>query len=197
MAESDAIDAVYIASPNALHFSQTQLFLSHKIHVICEKPLASNLAEVDAAIACARENQVVLFEAFKTACLPNFHLLRQALPKVGKLRKVFFNDRQYSSRYQRYLDGENPNTFNPSFSNGSIMDIGFYCLASAVALFGEAEKACRQPPVSLASGVDAHGVVVMDYGDFSVTLQHSKVSDSVLASEIQGEAGSLVIEKLV
>ncbi len=55
MAESDAIDAVYIASPNALHFSQTQLFLSHKIHVICEKPLASNLAEVDAAIACARK----------------------------------------------------------------------------------------------------------------------------------------------
>lgn len=89
MAESDAIDAVYIASPNSLHFSQTQLFLSHKINVICEKPLASNLAEVDAAIACARENQVVLFEAFKTACLPNFHLLRQALPKVGKLRKVF------------------------------------------------------------------------------------------------------------
>ena len=168
MAESDAIDAVYIASPNSLHFSQTQLFLSHKIHVICEKPLASNLAEVDAAIACARENQVVLFEAFKTASLPNFHLLRQALPKVGKLRKVFFNYCQYSSRYQRYLDGENPNTFNPAFSNGSIMDIGFYCLASAV----------------------------MDYGDFSVTLQHSKVSDSVLASEIQGEAGSLVIEKL-
>ncbi len=43
MAESDAIDAVYIASPNSLHFSQTQLFLSHKIHVICEKPLASSI----------------------------------------------------------------------------------------------------------------------------------------------------------
>ena len=173
MAESDAIDAVYIASPNALHFSQTQLFLSHKIHVICEKPLASNLAEVDAAIACARENQVVLFEAFKTACLPNFHLLRQALPKVGKLRKVFFNYCQYSSRYQRYLDGENPNTFNPSFSNGSIMDIGFYCLASAVALFGE-PKSVQATASLLASGVDAHGVVVMDYGDFSVTLQDRK-----------------------
>lgn len=178
MAESDAIDAVYIASPNSLHFSQTQLFLSHKIHVICEKPLASNLAEVDAAIACARENQVVLFEAFKTAYLPNFHLLRQALPKVGKLRKVFFNYCQYSSRYQRYLDGENPNTFNPAFSNGSIMDIGFYCLASAVALFGE-PKSVQATASLLASGVDAHGMVVMDYGDFSVTLQHSKVSDSV------------------
>ncbi|MBE8054542.1 gfo/Idh/MocA family oxidoreductase, partial [Escherichia coli] len=107
----------------------------------------------------------------------------------------FFNYCQYSSRYQRYLDGENPNTFNPSFSNGSIMDIGFYCLASAVALFGE-PKSVQATASLLASGVDAHGVVVMDYGDFSVTLQHSKVSDSVLASEIQGEAGSLVIEKL-
>lgn len=89
MAKSDAIDAVYIASPNALHFSQTQLFLSHKIHVICEKPLASNLAEVDAAIACARENQVVLFEAFKTASLPNFHLLRRYCRKLANCVKSF------------------------------------------------------------------------------------------------------------
>lgn len=195
MAKSDAIDAVYIASPNSLHFPQTRLFLSHKKHVICEKPLASNLQEVEAAIACARENQVVLFEAFKTASLPNFVLLKQSLTKVGKVRKAFINYCQYSSRYQRYLDGENPNTFNPAFSNGSIMDIGFYCLASAVALWGEPHSV--QATASLLdSGVDAHGVVVMDYGDFSVTLQHSKVSDSVLPSEIQGEAGSLVVEKI-
>lgn len=137
LAQSDAIDAVYIASPNSLHFPQTQLFLSHKKHVICEKPLASNLREVEDAIRIARENQVVLFEAFKTASLPNFLLLQQSLGKVGKLHKAFINYCQYSSRYQRYLDGENPNTFNPAFSNGSIMDIGFYCLASAVALWGE------------------------------------------------------------
>lgn len=194
MAESDAIDAVYIASPNALHFSQTQLFLSHKIHVICEKPLASNLAEVDAAIACARENQVVLFEAFKTACLPNFHLLRRALPKVGKLRKVFFNYCQYSSRYQRYRTVKIP---TPLIRHSLTVQlwISAFTAASAVALFGE-PKSVQATASLLASGVDAHGVVVMDYGDFSVTLQHSKVSDSVPASEIQGEAGSLVIEKL-
>ncbi|SQA97699.1 1,5-anhydro-D-fructose reductase [Cedecea neteri] len=57
LAKSDVIDAVYIASPNSLHGPQSLLFLSHKKHVICEKPLASNLAEVEAAIACARENQ--------------------------------------------------------------------------------------------------------------------------------------------
>ncbi|WP_312985512.1 Gfo/Idh/MocA family oxidoreductase [Atlantibacter sp.] len=195
LAQSDDIDAVYIASPNSLHFSQSCLFLSHKKHVICEKPLASNLREVEAAIAIARENQVVFFEAFKTASLPNFIALSQALPKVGKLRKALLNYCQYSSRYQRYLDGENPNTFNPAYSNGSIMDIGFYCLASAVALWGEPASVTASASL-LDSGVDAHGTVVMHYGDADVTLLHSKVSDSGLHSEIQGEAGTLVIEKI-
>lgn len=195
MAKSDVIDAVYIASPNSLHGPQSLLFLSHKKHVICEKPLASNLAEVEAAIACARENQVVLFEAFKTASLPNFIALQQALPKVGQIRKVLLNYCQYSSRYQRYLDGENPNTFNPAFSNGSIMDIGFYVLASAAALWGEPHSVHATASL-LDSGVDAHGTVQLNYGDFDVTLMHSKVSDSTIPSEIQGEAGSLVIEKI-
>ncbi|MGS9121284.1 gfo/Idh/MocA family oxidoreductase, partial [Salmonella enterica subsp. enterica serovar Infantis] len=74
-------------------------------------------------------------------------------------------------------------------------DIGYYCLASAIALWGE-PRSVQASANLLESGVDAHGVVVMDYGYFSVTLQHSKVSDSVLASEIQVERGSLVIEKL-
>lgn len=36
LAQSDGIDAVYIASPNSLHYQQSLLFLSHKKHVICE-----------------------------------------------------------------------------------------------------------------------------------------------------------------
>ena len=163
--------------------------------MICEKPLASNLREVEDAIRIAHENQVVLFEAFKTASLPNFLLLQQSLGKAGKLHKAFFNYCQYSSRYQRYLDGENPNTFNPAFSNGSIMDIGFYCLASAVALWGE-PRAVHASASLLDSGVDAQGTVILSYAGFDVTLHHSKVSDSTLPSEIQGEAGALVIEKI-
>ncbi len=37
--------------------------------------------------------------------------------------------------------------------------------------------------------------MILNYADFDVTLHHSKVSDSTLPSEIQGEAGALVIEK--
>lgn len=195
MVACDEIDAVYIASPNALHCEQALLCMRHQKHVICEKPLASNLAEVEQMIACAIENQVVLFEAFKTASLPGFLALKQALPQVGRLRKVLFNYCQYSSRYPRYLNGERPNTFEPRWSNGSVMDIGYYCLASALALWGEPQRVQAQATL-LESGVDAHGSVIMQYGDFDVTLLHSKVSDSAIPSEIQGEAGALVIEKL-
>ena len=195
LAQSDAIDAVYIASPNALHYPQSLLFLSHKKHVICEKPLASNLQQVEKLVACARENQVVLFEAFKSAYLPNFRVLQQALPKIGRLRKALLNFCQYSSRYPRYLAGENPNTFNPQFSNGSIMDIGYYCVANAVALFGAPQTVLATASL-LDTGVDAHGTVCLNYGDFDVTITHSKVSNSNIPSEIQGEDGTLVIEKI-
>lgn len=195
LADSDLIDAVYIASPNSLHAEQSMLFMRHGKHVVCEKPLASNHAEAQRMVACAQEHQVVLFEAFKTASLPNFGVVAQGLSRVGRLRKVFLSYCQYSSRYQPYLAGENPNTFNPAFSNGSIMDIGYYCLAFAVSLWGEPHsvQACAS---LLESGVDGHGSVLLNYGDFDVIIQHSKVSKSAISSEIQGEEGSLVIDML-
>lgn len=195
MAAHPDIDAVYIASPNALHCQQAMLFMSQGKHVICEKPLASNLQEAEAMIACALRHQVVLFEAFKTASLPNFIQLQQGLAKTGTLRKALLNYCQYSSRYPRYLNGERPNTFDPRWSNGSIMDIGYYCLALAVTLWGEPQQVNASATL-LESGVDAHGTVILNYGEFDVTIVHSKVSDSVLASEIQGEAGSLVINRI-
>ncbi len=64
-----------------------------------------------------------------------------------------------------------------------------------MALWG-ATQAVKASASLLASGVDGHGSVLLDYGDFDVTLLHSKVSNSHIPSEIQGEAGSLLIEKL-
>ncbi|MBS0877767.1 MULTISPECIES: Gfo/Idh/MocA family oxidoreductase [unclassified Tatumella] len=195
LAKSDLFDAVYIASPNSLHCEQSCLFMQQGKHVICEKPFAADIQQAEKMVACAREHQVVLFEAFKTACLPNFRVIYETLPRLGTLRKVLLQYCQYSSRYGRYLAGENPNTFNPAFANGSVMDIGFYPLASAVALWGKPQGVVAQASL-LESGVDAHGSVILEYGDFDVTILHSKVSDSVLSSEIQGEQGSLLVDKI-
>jgi predicted dehydrogenase len=130
-----------------------------------------------------------------TAYLPNFQQIQNHLDKLGQLRKAHLNFCQYSSRYQKYLHGENPNTFNPAFSNGSIMDIGFYCVAFSIALFGKPNNVQASAQL-LASGVDGCGSVLLDYGNFSITIDHSKISNSVLDSEIQGENGSLVIKQL-
>ena len=45
MAESSDIDAVYIASPNSLHYEQSKVFLESGKHVICEKPIVTKRSE--------------------------------------------------------------------------------------------------------------------------------------------------------
>ncbi|MGR5148266.1 Gfo/Idh/MocA family protein [Photobacterium alginatilyticum] len=193
MAASDEIDAVYIASPNSLHGPQAKQFIEQGKHVVGEKPLASNYAEVDALISAAADKGVVLFEAMKTTYTPNFLRIRESLPKLGKLRKVYFSYCQLSSRYGKYLNGENPNTFNPAFSNGSLMDIGIYPLSAAIGLFGEPNSFTAQGTL-LDSGVDAHGTLVLHYNGFDAVISHSKVSDGLIPSELQGEQASMLVD---
>lgn len=195
LAKNTQIDAIYIASPNSLHFAQTKLMLENGKDVICEKPLTSNLEQTKALIDIAIDRQQVIFEALKIYYLPNYQQIRNYLPKLGKIRKVLLNYCQYSSRYPSYLKGENPNTFNPLFSNGSIMDIGVYPLNFAIGLWGKPTTISATASL-LESGVDAHGSVVMKYEDFEVIIWHSKVSNSYIPSEIQGEDGSLIINHL-
>ncbi|PFG57816.1 putative dehydrogenase [Vibrio sp. ES.051] len=189
------IDAVYIASPNSFHAPQAIQMLKAGKHVICEKPMASNYALAQAMFQCAEENNVVLFEAFMSPYTPNFNVLKESIPSIAPLRHATINYCQYSSRYQKYLNGENPNTFNPEFSNGSIMDIGYYCVGSAVELFGE-PKAIQASAHVLTSGVDGCGSVTLAYDGFNVNLLHSKVSDSLIPSEFQGEQGSILVDMI-
>lgn len=91
MAKSALIDAVYIASPNSFHAEQAILLMEHGKHVLCEKAIASNTAELQAMIDTAKHNNVVLMEALKTTVTPNFQSIRENLHKIGK-RKGKRND---------------------------------------------------------------------------------------------------------
>ncbi|MBP2645819.1 MAG: oxidoreductase [Firmicutes bacterium] len=195
MAQDQRLDAVYIASPNSLHAEQTILFLSNKKHVLCEKPLASNTKEVKAMFEAARDNQVLLMEALKTTFLPNFLAIQRNLPKIGRVRRYFANYCQYSSRYDLYKEGKQPNTFNPAFSGGALMDLGVYCLYPAVALFGRPQKV-QATAFLLDSGVDGAGSLTLSYPDGDAVLMYSKITNSSVASEIQGEKGNIVIDKI-
>ena len=196
MAESDVIDAVYIASPNALHAEQTILFLNNKKHVLCEKAFASNASEVREMIKTAKSNQVILMEAMKTTQLPNFNTVKKQLHRIGKIRRFFGCFCQYSSRYDSYKEGILLNAFKPELSNGSLMDIGVYCIHPMISLFGQPEG-LKANAVMLESGVDGEGCLLFKYEDMEGIAVYSKITNSVLPSEIQGEEGNIVIQNMV
>ncbi|MGR5118836.1 Gfo/Idh/MocA family protein [Vibrio astriarenae] len=195
LAQCEVVDAVYIASPNSLHGPQAIQMMQAGKHVIVEKPMASNVALATRMFEIAQQHNVVLFEAFMSPHTPNFKVARQAMQDIGRIRLAHISYCQYSSRYQKYLNGEQPNTFNPAFSNGSIMDIGFYCVGAAVELFG-APDSIHASAHRLESGVDGSGNVILSYPNFNVVLSHSKTSSSALPSEIQGEDGSVLVDMI-
>nr|WP_169797622.1 Gfo/Idh/MocA family oxidoreductase [Neobacillus fumarioli] len=193
MAKSSEIQAVYIASPNSLHFKQAITFLKHKKHVICEKPIFSTSAELEEAYRVAEENGVYLFEAIRNIHTPNFRILKEKLSMAGKVRSTILSYIQYSSRYDLFLKGEEPNIFSAKFSGGALVDLGVYPLYLAVGLFGEPKKVSYHP-VILRSGVDGGGTLVLEYEDFVSTILCSKISHSSLPCEIHGEKGTFVLE---
>src|SRR5699024_1979312 len=81
MDNSELIYCIYIASPNYMLFEHTLLFLKNKKHVICEKPIFSNKAELKKAYEVAEANDVYLFEAMRNIVTPGFQLLKDNLNK--------------------------------------------------------------------------------------------------------------------
>jgi predicted dehydrogenase len=193
MAKSPEIQAVYIATPNSVHFEQAITFLKNKKHVICEKPIFSNTTELEVAYQTAEENGVYLFEAIRNIHTPNFRILKEKLHMAGELRSTVLPYIQYSSRYDLFLKGEVPNIFSRTFSGGALVDLGVYPLYLAVGLFGEPQKVTYHP-VILSSGVDGSGTLVLEYKGFVCTILCSKISHSVIPCEIHGEKGTFVLQ---
>lgn len=195
MAKSPLIDAVYIASPNFLHASQSILCMQNGKHVLCEKPLASNAREVQEMIGTAKKYNVTFMEAMKPTLTPNFLAVRDNLSRVGTVRRYFSSYCQYSSRYDKFKEGIVLNAFNPELSNGAIMDIGIYTIYPMVVLFGRPLE-IDATGVVLSSGADGQGAVNFQYEGMNATVLYSKIVNSSLPSEIQGEEGNILLDKI-
>jgi predicted dehydrogenase len=195
MAASPLIDAVYIASPNSLHASQSILFMQHGKHVLCEKPFASNAKEVKAMIAASKENNVTLMEAMKPSLTPNFKALKNHIGEIGTIRRYFSCYCQYSSRYDKLKEGIVLNAFDPALSNGAVMDLGVYTIFPMVVLFGRPLRVSATG-LRLSTGVDGQGAVNLEYEGMNATVLYSKIADSALPTEIQGEDGTITADRI-
>lgn len=192
---SNEFDAVYIASPNSLHAKQAITCMNQGKHVLCEKPIATNTRELSEMIAAAKRNNVVLMEAMKSTLLPNFLAVKENLHKIGKIRRYVASYCQYSSRYDKYKEGTVLNAFKPEFSNGALMDIGIYTIYPMVALFGK-PKALFAMAHMLESGVDGQGSILFQYDGMDASVAYSKIANSYLPSEIQGEEGTIILDTI-
>ncbi|SHF89145.1 Gfo/Idh/MocA family protein [Dysgonomonas macrotermitis] len=195
MAQSDLIDAVYIASPTAYHAKQSILFMENGKHVLCEKPMASNIHEVQAMIAASHKYGVTLMEAMRSTLTPNFKKVVDSLPEVGTIRRYFASYCQYSSRYDKLKAGIVENAFKPEFSNGAVMDLGVYTIYPMIVLFGK-PLSIHASGLLLPTGVDGQGAVNFEYEGMNATVLYSKISDSLLPSEIQGESGIISLDRI-
>jgi scyllo-inositol 2-dehydrogenase (NADP+) len=193
--EADDVDAVYLASPNALHVVQAEAAIAAGKHVLVEKPAALSAPEWMRLVAAARAAGVVVLEAMRTAYDPGFAEVRRLLPELGAIRRASLRFESRSARYDRVLAGEQVNVFDPAMGGGALRDLGVYGLFAMVALFGEPDDVSGRA-VEVASGAPGAGIVVARYPGLVVDVSYSKITRSLLASEIQGEDATLTVDRI-
>jgi len=135
------IDAVYIPLPNHLHVEWTVRAAGAGKHVLCEKPLALTMAEVDRAEAAARDSGVVVAEAFMYRHHPQTLKVKE-LVDGGAVGTVRFVRGTFSFPLTRSGDVR----LDPAMGGGALWDVGCYPLsftrfvlgAQPVEVFGHA-----------------------------------------------------------
>lgn len=192
MLSDPAVDMVYVASPNSIHYGQAKAALLAGKHVICEKPFAPTVAEADELIALAKEKGLFLFEAITTAHHPHYSFIKENLSKLGNLKFVSATFCQFSSRYPALLAGNASPVLNHAFAGGALMDINLYNIHFVVGLFGP-PKSVRYFPNRHETGVDTSGLLVLEYEDFVCHCTGAKDSAARNGVQIIGESGFMEI----
>ncbi len=192
LAADPSVDAVYIASPNALHYSQSKLFLQHKKHVICEKPITLTTDEYRELKTLADQNGCIYMEAIMSRHSPCRDTILQNIGSIGNTVMARFDFCQRSSRYDAYRRGELPNVFNIALGGGSLSDLGVYCVWCAVDLFGMPRNITATATLD-RNGTDLSGSATFEYDGFRAILTYSKCGESAIRSEIVGDRGTVTI----
>ncbi|MBV9303854.1 MAG: Gfo/Idh/MocA family oxidoreductase [Acidobacteriaceae bacterium] len=140
---SGSIDAVYIALPNNMHKDYTMRAAGAGVHVLCEKPMADNVAECEEMIRAAEEGGVKLMIAYRLHFEPA-NLKAIEIIKSGEIGEP----RIFSSVFsQQVVEGNI--RLKKALGGGPLMDMGVYPINAARYLF--------QDEPTEVTGVGANG----------------------------------------
>jgi predicted dehydrogenase len=143
------IDVVYVSLPNSLHAEWTIRAAQAGKHVLCEKPLAISLDEVDAITEAARVNGVQIAEAFMYRHHPQT-LKVQEMVASGALGKIWLVRGSFSFQLNRPGDVR----LSPDLLGGSLWDVGCYPVSYARTVLGVEPQEVYGAQATGPSGVD-------------------------------------------
>jgi xylose dehydrogenase (NAD/NADP) len=151
LVEDHWIDAVYVPLPNHLHAEWSIRAARAGKHVLCEKPLAMNEAEVQRMFAAAEAAGVVLMEAFMHRFHPQFEracdlVQSGAAGEILAVRSTFtFMNTNDASDYR----------WDPAAGGGALYDLGCYPISAARTVLGrEPESVFARARLHPAKAVD-------------------------------------------
>jgi len=157
--DDDSVDAVYVSLPNSMHCGWTLKLLAAGKHVLCEKPIASNVAEAEQMFDAAQRYGRVLMEAFMYRCHPQTRAVIEHVRSgtIGQLRLI-----RTAFCYRAHLVEGNIR-FDPKLAGGALMDIGCYCVSLARAVVGEEPVEIHGVGHLHESGVDDYAAGVLRF----------------------------------
>lgn len=127
------IDVIYNPLPNSMHTEWTIKATQAGKHVLCEKPLANTVEEVDAIIEAAKKAGVIVMEAFMYRHHPQTLKVKELVDEgaIGKLQLI-----RGSFTFKMPEGRENDVRLNASLGGGSIWDVGCYPISYARLIAG-------------------------------------------------------------
>lgn len=125
------VDAVYVSLPNSLHAPWSIRAAEAGKHVLCEKPLAIDVAQAETMLEAARRRDVWLMEAFMYRFHPRTLKLQELIRDgvIGPVRLI------RASFGFTVTDPANVR-LDPSLAGGALMDVGCYCVNFARMIVG-------------------------------------------------------------
>ena len=191
MLASDEVDAVYISLPNHLHAEWTIKALRAGKHVLCEKPFALTLAEVDGMIAASQETGMVLAEAFMYRHHPQTKIVGEWV-KDGRLGQITLIQAQFNFAVQNPANVR----LRPEWGGGSLWDVGVYPLSLAQYVMGGPPGWVVGSQRLGPSGVDEFFAGQLHYGDGrTAQIASSFCTPFHTAAEIIGTEGRLTLNR--
>ena len=129
-----SIDAIYITTPHNTHITFLRGALAAGKHVLCEKSITLNAAELAEARSIAAAHGVQLMDATTILHMPLFRELRRRAD-AGEFGPLVLAQVNFGS-YKEYGDLSN-RFYNPHLAGGAMLDIGVVCAQHRSALYGE------------------------------------------------------------